>query len=188
MDRQNSKLLCFQTCSPIGSLPLTNLISSSESEETLSFAFELLKSILPKYAFYGRGPSLGPKLIVTDDSTSERNSLQKIWPDAWLLLCIYYVLAANWSYLWEGKNGIEKNDWPHLLKKFKDIVYAHSLTKMQDNLEVFSQWTVTMIRAKTERSDAPTSQKLRGGSLRPLSFQEVGRSKLLTRKLLVRTT
>ena len=39
-----------------------------------------LKLILPQHAFFGRGPQIGPKVFITDDSSAERNALEINWP------------------------------------------------------------------------------------------------------------
>ncbi|RGB31967.1 hypothetical protein C1646_763435 [Rhizophagus diaphanus] len=47
-----------------------------ESEIMLEKALNLLKTILPQHAFFGRGPQVGPKVFLTDDSSAERNALE----------------------------------------------------------------------------------------------------------------
>ena len=54
--------------------------------------------------------------------------------------------------------------WIHTYK-LSILLRCHTSYCRRIIVFLFSQWTVAMIRAKTERSDAPTSQKLRG---RPL--------------------
>ena len=68
LDRNDTKLLHMVCSSPIGALPLAEIITTREDDKTLRFAFELLKSVLPEKAFYGRGWDLGPKIMMTDDS------------------------------------------------------------------------------------------------------------------------
>ena len=80
--------------SPAGSLPLATLITSSEAEEVLTEGFQLVKDLLPSYAWYGRG-SQGPKHFITDDCSPEINSLSKVWPASVLLLCIFHVLQGK---------------------------------------------------------------------------------------------
>jgi hypothetical protein len=50
-------------------------------------------------------------------------------PDAKLLLCIWHVLNEVWRWLWKGTHQIKKEDRPHLLKKFRSILYAKSETE-----------------------------------------------------------
>lgn len=72
-------LLC--TSCTVRVLPLRLFITSDELEITLEKALNLLKSILPQYAFFGHRPLLGPRVILTDDSSAERNALELCWPE-----------------------------------------------------------------------------------------------------------
>ena len=76
----NNSITRFYTSCAIGALSLGLFITSDEFEVTLEKAINLLKSILPPYAFFGRGPQLGPEVFLTDDSSAERNALQICWP------------------------------------------------------------------------------------------------------------
>jgi hypothetical protein len=69
-------------------------ITSDELEITLEKAMNLLKTILPQYAFYGREPQVGPKVFLTDDSSAERNALELCWPNGIRLLCTFHILQA----------------------------------------------------------------------------------------------
>ena len=126
LDRQDSKLVKFMTCSPAGGLPLGFIVTKSESEITLTAAFVKLKEVLPDFAFYGRGKDKGPVLFMTDDADAEINALHTVWPDAKLLLCVWHVLNAVWRWLWDGSHQIKKEDRPHLLKKFRALLYANT--------------------------------------------------------------
>ena len=48
------------------------------------------------YAFYGRRLQMGPVVILTDDSSAERNALELCWPQTVCLLCTFHVLQAFW--------------------------------------------------------------------------------------------
>ena len=86
----------------------------------------MLKSILPEYAFFGRGTSTGPKVIMTDDSATERAALNQAWPSTRLLLCTFHFLQRRWTWLWEGKNKICKEHRKLLIDQVKDMTYAQS--------------------------------------------------------------
>ena len=75
LDRQDSRFFRFLTCSPCGGLPLGYVITSNETEELLTKAFEKFKILLPNYAFYKRA-ELGPHCFLTDDCDAEINSLR----------------------------------------------------------------------------------------------------------------
>ena len=95
LDRSDMKLVHLITPSVIGGLPVGEILTTREDTDTLMFGLELLKSVLPEGAFYGRGRDTGPQLIMTDDSDSLRNSLSSAWPSAELLLCIFHILQAQ---------------------------------------------------------------------------------------------
>ena len=69
-------LLFFLTSSTAGGLPLGLAITSDEKESTVFNALKLLLEVLPGKAFYGRKE--GPEIVVTDDSSTEREALSKM--------------------------------------------------------------------------------------------------------------
>ena len=128
VDRSDTKIFHLMCPSSAGGLPIATLITTREDQKTIQFALELLKSILPSYAFYGRGPSVGPVLALTDDSDSERIALSAAWPDLVLLLCQFHLLQALWQWLWSGSHKIEKTDRAPLLQLFRKVVYSDTET------------------------------------------------------------
>jgi len=89
MDRHNSRVFLLLSTSAAGALPLGIIITYSESEKNISQGLELFKKLIKVENF-------SPKIIITDDSTAERNSLRKSFPDSNLLLCKFHVLQAIW--------------------------------------------------------------------------------------------
>ncbi|KAJ8032144.1 hypothetical protein HOLleu_25583 [Holothuria leucospilota] len=63
---------------PAGSLPLGVVVTSSESQSTLTAAFKLLNSILPEDAFFGSAD--GPDIFMTDDCKVLRMALNSVYP------------------------------------------------------------------------------------------------------------
>ena len=55
-DPLNSSITLLYTSCAVGALPLGLFVTSDELEITLEKAMNLLKTILPPYAFFGRGP------------------------------------------------------------------------------------------------------------------------------------
>ena len=135
LDRNDSKLFHIVCPSPIGALPLADIIVTREDLITLNFAFNLLKTVLPEKAFYGRGVEAGPKIIMTDDCDAERQALASAWPCSVLLLCIFHVLQALWTWLWNQNNRIENKDRQVLLLKFRAVLYAETKDELADHLE-----------------------------------------------------
>ena len=124
LDRHDTKLFHLVSPTPVGGLPLGTLITTKEDEATIDAAMAEYKKILPKKAFFGRGANVGPKIVMSDDDTAERNALSKIWPDATLLLCIFHLLQALWRWLWDSTHKIDKCDRPTIFNLFKDVLYA----------------------------------------------------------------
>ena len=129
LDRYNSPTFIMSTCTAAGGIPLGVVITSGESEETITEAFSYLRMVLPPDAFYGRGIK-GPENCITDDCSAERNALRSTWPDMSLLLCIFHYLQCWWSWLWDSKQGISKEDRQPIINLVKRMVYTTS----EDNL------------------------------------------------------
>ncbi|KAK3919949.1 Cleft lip and palate transmembrane protein 1-like protein [Frankliniella fusca] len=135
MDSMNCRVLLLLTPSVAGGMPLGILITTSESEDVVHNALELWKTLLPQDAFYGRGPSVGPKPVMTDDSTPERNALKLSFQGATLLLCLFHVLQAFWRYLWAREQNVPKEKRSELFHLFKDLVYAEIRAIFHERLE-----------------------------------------------------
>ena len=122
LDRNDTKLIHLVCPSPIGGLPLADLILTREDAGTIAFGLNLLKSVLPSHAFFNRGIHIGPQIFMTDDCNSEKIALTKVWTNAVLLLCVFHVLQAMWSWLWDSKHKILHEDRPKLLILFRQVL------------------------------------------------------------------
>ncbi|CAG8481492.1 6050_t:CDS:2 [Scutellospora calospora] len=80
-DSLNTSVTLLYTSCAAGALPLGLFLTSDETETTLINALNLLKTILPQNAFYGRGPQVDPMIFLTDNSAAERNALRLCWPE-----------------------------------------------------------------------------------------------------------
>ena len=94
LDRNDLKLFNLFCPSAIGGLPLAQLITSREDTNTITAALNLLKSVLPHDAFYGRGVEAGPVLFMTDDCDAEHNALENTFPLSERLLCHFHLLQV----------------------------------------------------------------------------------------------
>ena len=92
MEEYNLRVFVMVTHSVCGALPLGIFVTSDEKEQTLQDALELFKSCLPEFAFHGASPDTGPKVFMTDNCYELREALQKVWPNAATVLCIFHVL------------------------------------------------------------------------------------------------
>ncbi|XP_022089374.1 uncharacterized protein LOC110978577 [Acanthaster planci] len=134
IDRYDCRMFMILTHSVAGGLPLGCLITTSESKETVVAALKLYQRMIPEDGFYGRGEQ-GPVVFLTDDSDSERQSLQEVFPNSITLLCVFHVLQATWRFLLEGKNSIRKEDRPRLLELVKGMVYADTTEHLEEKYD-----------------------------------------------------
>ncbi|POG58479.1 hypothetical protein GLOIN_2v1488561 [Rhizophagus irregularis DAOM 181602=DAOM 197198] len=91
-------------CCVAGALPFDLFLTSDESEVTIEFAINKLKSILPSNAFFGRGVDLDPSMFMTDDSAAEQNIMNVEYQKFQLQWYNKYSkLARHCSLLWERR-------------------------------------------------------------------------------------
>ena len=124
MDRYNLSVFLLSTSHSGGALPLGAMIVSDESATTVQDSLSQLLTILPKKAFFNA--ENGPNIIMTDDCESQRQALTATWPKAKMLLCVFHVLQAFWTWLHDGKNKVHKEHRQVLMSKIKELVYAQS--------------------------------------------------------------
>ncbi|XP_076042606.1 uncharacterized protein LOC143026316 isoform X2 [Oratosquilla oratoria] len=120
-----------------GGLPLGIVITSSGSEKSISAGFELLKTLLPTSAFGGRGVVAGPAVIMTDDASGVRSALATVFPNSVVLINEFHILLSVWTWVWNSKNQIARQDRSVLYYLVKDLVYAPTLYDLNvtfDNL------------------------------------------------------
>ena len=144
LDRNDSKLIHLVCPSPIGGLPLADLILTREDAGTIVFGLNLLKSVLPVHAFFSRGAHVGPQIFMTDDCDSEKKALAEVWPNAVLLLCVFHVLQAMWNWLWKASHNIAHADRPKLLILFRQVLYAESPDKLAEKLELLNSSDIVL--------------------------------------------
>ena len=135
LDRFNTALFILSTCHPAGGIPLAVLMTSDEKLPTIHSGLEMLKDILLTHAFHGNGVERGPQLIMTDNSTTEKSALKKMWPKSTQLLCLFHFLQRRWTWLWEGKNKIQHSDRATLIGLAKKIVYASTEQQFQQHVQ-----------------------------------------------------
>ena len=74
---------------------------------------------------------------MTDNCDELRESLLAIWPNCILLLCIFHILQQVWRWVHNAKNQINILHRPHILTKFKQILYANYVDEMEEKYETF---------------------------------------------------
>ena len=136
LDRCDSKIFRIVTPSPGGAMPLETLIVSSEWQDILVKAFEMYKSLLPSYAFHGRGRN-GPVCFLTDNCQAEYESFIQVFPSSEHLLCQFHLLQAIWRWIWAAIHKIENKDRKELINAFRSLVYAKNEDDFLSKLESF---------------------------------------------------
>ncbi len=139
LDRFNTSVFILSTASAASGIPLAVILTSDERETTIHKAFDLLKEVLPQWAFFGNGAATGPEVFMIDDSSAERSAITKAWPSATVLLCTFHFLQRRWTWLHDGANGIRKDDRLILIKKLKGLVYASSEDSLQSSYDQLVQ-------------------------------------------------
>ena len=124
LDQFNCPTFVLSTSSPCGAIPLGVVITCSESTAVVTETFRKLQGVLPEHAFYGKNPSAGPKVCITDDSRVEREALRTVWPHTRLLLCAFHYLQAWWRWLWGKENCIKKDDRITVINGIKRCTWA----------------------------------------------------------------
>lgn len=127
LDRFSCPTYIISTGSAAGAIPLRVFVLSNETTATITDheGLNLLKSILPSNVFFNKGCSeVGPALIITDELASQRRN---VWPNARLLLCLFHYLQRWWKWLWEGKQGIDKDDRKEIMQFVHKLVYTKQI-------------------------------------------------------------
>jgi len=65
-----------------------------------------------------------PQVFLTDNDLKDRQPLQKQFPSACLLLCVFHVLKAVWSSLCDSHHGISRSNRQEIYMAFKRVLYA----------------------------------------------------------------
>ncbi|XP_050295894.1 uncharacterized protein LOC126735849 isoform X2 [Anthonomus grandis grandis] len=131
-DQSGSIVTFLFGASKIGGVPLGCIIHYEQNEQVYEHCFKKFNELLGSKGFYGSGY---PSVIMTDDSTAERNALQKAFTNSALLLCLFHVMQTVWRWLWNSEHKIAKEDRRTLMLYFRDILYA----KEEIDCELFKQ-------------------------------------------------
>ncbi|KAL1450378.1 hypothetical protein WDU94_002750, partial [Cyamophila willieti] len=97
--KQSCRVTFLLSPSVAGALPLGIIVMTSEREVLITKGIEMVKEML-------KDPELSPKMIISDDSEPERNSLMKMFPMSAMLLCKTHVLQTVWRHLSDPKNDL----------------------------------------------------------------------------------
>ena len=143
-DANNHTITFLLTPCAAGAVPLAVLITPGQSQADYEAGFRLLKDSCGNVF----GGSSHPAVFMTDDSNAERSALAATWPESLLRLCLFHVPQANWRWLWDSKNAIEKEDRPSLMNEFRQIMMA---TSKDGALEAYSMAITSQLSFKYPR-------------------------------------
>ena len=132
LDRFSCPTFILSTGSAAGAIPLGVFVVSDESASTIAAGLNLLKSIMPSGAFYGRGCENGPELILIDEQSAQREALRQVWPGTRQLLCLFHYLQRWWRWLWEKKQEIDLEDRKDIMQLVRKLVYASSPLELSE--------------------------------------------------------
>ena len=130
MEEHNLRVFIICTHSIVGALPLGLIICSDEKTETLITAFKTYQEMLPVNAFFGKG-SIGPDVMLTDNSSELRDALSNVWPSTTLLLCTFHLLQQVWRWLFDSNHHIHRSDRPAILSRFKKQCMLNQLMNLK---------------------------------------------------------
>jgi hypothetical protein len=126
LDRFGNSMFVLSTSYAACSVPLGVVVVLDEKQSAIQCGLKKLQEVLPNRAFYGRGAFEGPSLVMTDDSTPEREALHSTWNKTRLLLCIFHFLQRRWTWMHDSKNRIGHRDRITLINVVKSMVYSKS--------------------------------------------------------------
>jgi len=126
LDRFSCPTYILSTGSAAGAVPLGVFVISNETTSTIADGLNLLKSVMPSDAFFGKGGEAGPSLFLTDELATQREALGKVWPDSRQLLCLFHYLQRWWRWLWEAKQGVNMDDRKDIMQFIRKLVYAET--------------------------------------------------------------
>lgn len=90
-DQTSTSVTFILAAAKTGAIPLKCVFHSDQSEANYTLVFNLLRESLGADGFNGLGY---PKIIMTDDSTAERNALRTVFPESIVLLCSFHFCQA----------------------------------------------------------------------------------------------
>ena len=70
---------------------------------------------------------------MTDNCAELRDALRHVFPLCLLFLCIFHMLQQVWRWLKDSSHGVRQIDMPTTLGLFKNMVYAKTLSELENS-------------------------------------------------------
>lgn len=119
-DQTSSAITLVFTSHKIGGLPLACAIHTEQNESNYTLVFAAIKEALEKNDM---NKKFVPDIVMTDDSTAERNALRTIFPNARLLLCAFHVCQAFWRWLCVIDHKVDIMRRQSIMIRFRNILF-----------------------------------------------------------------
>lgn len=134
-DQTSSAITLVFTHHKIGGLPLACAIHTEQNESNYTMVFAAIKEAVEKNEV---GKRFEPDIVMTDDSTAERNALRTIFPNARLLLCAFHVCQAFWRWLCVADHQIDIMKRQSIMTRFRNILFA---TDPEEAVKLYEELT-----------------------------------------------
>lgn len=132
-DDKNLKIFVLLCHSAVRGLPLGVIITSAETQSTISAGLRLLRTRIPSRNFFGCHG--GPWTIaLLEDCTPLRQALQEAYPEASFLLCAFHLVQEMRQWLWDNSN-ITKPERSQLLDLFRRMISARCKDFLQSHYD-----------------------------------------------------
>ncbi|XP_060772707.1 uncharacterized protein LOC132883292 isoform X2 [Neoarius graeffei] len=133
-DDKNLKIFVLLCHSVERGLPLGVIITSEETQSTISAGLWLLKTLIPSRNFFGCHG--GPWTIaLSEDCTPLHHVLQEAFPEASFLLCAFHLMQEMRQWLRDNSSNITKPERSQLLDLFRRLVSARCKDFLQSHYE-----------------------------------------------------
>ncbi|MCJ8749279.1 hypothetical protein PDJAM_G00174520 [Pangasius djambal] len=133
-DDKNLKIFVLLCHSAERGLPLGVIITSEETQSTISAGLQLLKTLIPRRNFFGCHG--GPRTIaLSEDCTPLRQALKEAYPEASFLLCAFHLMQEMRQWLRDNSNKITKPERSQLLDLFRRMISARCEDFLQSHYD-----------------------------------------------------
>lgn len=135
-DQTNACVTFIFAATKIGPLPIVVILHTSQSQEIYTHSFQCAKDYLEETC----QKVFQPKIVMTDDSSAERNALRTVFPNSTLLLCIFHVNQALWRWLWQSDHEVIKEHRQSVMTKIRTVMYANTMQEAEITMYDLSKW------------------------------------------------
>ncbi|CAK1588284.1 unnamed protein product [Parnassius mnemosyne] len=120
-DQTSSAITLVFTSHKIGGLLLACAIHTEQNESNYTLVFATIKEAIEKNE---TSKKFEPDIVITDDSTAERNDLRTIFPNARLILYAFHVCQAIWRWLCVTDHKVDIMKRQSIMMRFRNIIFV----------------------------------------------------------------